>query len=344
VASSLFEELREKATLKRIPIVCHLDLTYRCNLSCIHCYIVSEPRAELRTAEVRTLLENLAAEGVLYLTLSGGELLTRHDALDVAEHARTLTFAVRLLTNGTLITPTVADRIVSLCPERVGISVYSMKPQVHDLITGVPGSCERSIKAVRLLRDRGVRVKVASVIMRQNVGEYRDVFEFAKSLGADFQADYRIAPKNNFDLSPLSCHLKPEQVEILLSDPIFFRAIEEEEHQPYSGVFETVPCGAGHMSAYISPYGDVYPCVQLPILCGNIRKKSFSEIWHESPELHEVRSVTLGRLAGCANCDALRFCRPCMGLSYLEEGSMYVPLKRACEEAAILKRYGKARR
>jgi len=340
----LFDTLREKAITGQIPLIAHFDLTYKCNLDCVHCYIVDKNRSVLGAKEIKDILDQLAKAGTLYLTLSGGEVLTRKDFLEIARYARKLHFALRILTNGTLMDETTADEIASLNPEMVAISIYSTKPEIHDKITKAPGSFQKSISAAEMLRDRDVRLKISTVIMKENMGDYRDVYELSRQLKAAFQADYRITPKTDGNKSPLAVHVDEKYLPELLADPIFTEKSEPEPQEVYSGIFNTIPCGAGHMSCYITPYGDVYPCVQLPINCGNLKEVSFTEIWNNSPELSKFRSIKISDITSCFQCEFFRYCRICVGLNFVEESSMFSPSKRACREARIMKELGRERR
>ena len=349
MTNSLFEDLREEAAERKIPILAHFDLTYDCNLRCGHCYVVKENRPELTTAEIKSILAQLAETGVLYLTLSGGEILTRKDFFEIAFYARELNFALRLLTNGTLLNEEKVKKVSSFYPELVGISIYSTKPEVHDKITTQKGSFKKSISAIKMLRDQDVRVKISTIIMRQNINDYHLIYELAQKFGTEFQADYRIAPKSNGARDPLDFHIKEKDLFRVLSDPIFLREDQTElqetsltEH--YSGVFDTIPCGAGHMSCYISPYGDVCPCVQLLIKCGNLKENSFNEIWEKSPQMQKFRAVTISDLPVCSSCNLFQYCRLCLGLNYTEEKNIFSPSKRTCKEAKIMKKIGKRRR
>jgi len=340
----LFDNLREKAIIHQIPLIVHFDLIYGCNLDCVHCYIVNENRPRLRLDEAKSILEQLAEAGALYLTLSGGEVLTREDFFEIAQYARELHFALRILTNGTLVDEMMAEKIASLNPEMVAISIYSMNPEVHDKITGVSGSFQKSIFAAKMLRNKDIRLKISTVIMKGNAGDYRAIYELSRQLKASFQADYRITPKTDGDKTPLMVHIDEEYLPVLLADPIFTEKSEPEPQEVYSGIFDTIPCGAGHMSCYITPYGDVYPCVQLPINCGNLKKVNFDEIWKNSPELSKFRSVKIPNLTSCFQCEFFKYCRICVGLNYVEEGNMFSPSKRACQEARIMKELGRERR
>jgi radical SAM protein with 4Fe4S-binding SPASM domain len=300
--------------------------------------LVPEDRPELNITEIKGILDQLAAAGTLYLSFSGGEIFTREDFFELAEYARKLHFALRLSTNGTLIDEEAADRVAALNPDLVAISIYSATPEIHDKITTVPGSFARSIKAARMLRERKVRVKLGCIIMRQNIGDYPRVCELAQRMGASFQADQRVTPKNDGDPSPLRFQINEDDLYRVLADPIFSSQPGDDLAEPHSnGIFDGVPCGAAHMACYISPYGDVYPCIQLPFLCGNVKEKSFEQIWYRSPGMLKVRSITISQLPVCSRCDLLPYCNRCPGLAYLEEGDLLAPSKRACREARIKK-------
>jgi len=278
--SNVFGILREEAAQNKIPIVGHFDLTYRCNLDCEHCYLSPEDRKELSFSKVKEILHQLSEAGTLYLTLSGGEIFTRKDIFEIISYARRLHFAVRLLTNGTLLDGDKIDRIASFSPEMVAISIYSTNPQTHDGITGVSGSFFSSVSAAKILREKGVNLKISTVIMKQNVNDYRAIAALAKDFDAQFQADYRISPKIDGDKSPLRFYISDRKLRQVFLDPLLQKKDDDLEgnvllEKDYQGIFNTIPCGAGHMSFYISPYGEIYPCVQLPISCGNLGENLF---------------------------------------------------------------------
>jgi radical SAM protein with 4Fe4S-binding SPASM domain len=334
----LADFLKEKAARKKIPLACHFDLTYQCNLNCIHCYVVGEDRPELSTSEIKGILDQLAKAGTLYLSFSGGEIFSREDFFEIAEYARNLHFALRLLTNGTLIDEQVADRIAALYPDLVSLSVYSTTPEVHDKITSVPGSLDRTIRAAKMLREREVKVKIGCVLMRQNINDYSNVYGLARSLGASFEGDPRVTPRNNGDPFPLRFQIDEEDLFQVWSDPIFNSQPADDTAEPHSiGVWKDIPCGAAHMSFYISPYGDVFPCIQFPILCGNLRNDIFEQIWHHSPSILEVRSISISRLPVCSKCNLLDYCRTCPGLAYVEERDFLAPSKTVCQETRIIR-------
>src|SRR5208282_1040152 len=159
--STLMEEMNERAQKAGVPLSVQLDLTYRCNERCVHCYLDHEDHGEMTTSEIKDLLKELAGAGVFFLTLSGGEIMLRQDFFEILEHARALTFCVKLKTNAILIREREAQRIRALGVDSIQVSIYSHRPEVHDAITKVPGSLARSLAAIRFLKSQGLKVTVA---------------------------------------------------------------------------------------------------------------------------------------------------------------------------------------
>jgi radical SAM protein with 4Fe4S-binding SPASM domain len=333
--SDLVAEMTAKALKLGIPLSVQLDLTYRCNERCIHCYLDHDDHGELTTSEVKSLLDEMADAGVFYLTLSGGEIFMRRDFFEILEHARARTFCIRLKTNGVMIRRREAERIRSLGVESVQISIYSHRPEVHEAITKAPGSLKRSILAIRLLREHGIRVDMANVLMVQNARDYLGVKALAAQLGAQFTLDPTITPRMDGDRSILSLNVDEAALREVFRNDLLVGNVEEfcaPPRGPDEEALESLPCSAGHTACYVSPYGDVYPCVQFPLPCGNVRRAKFADIWRHSPELNEVRSIRLRDMPGCSECVHGATCTRCPGLAFME-GNMRGPSYQDCEKS-----------
>src|ERR1700680_2544209 len=181
--SVLVAEMAAKALEMNIPLSVQLDLTYRCNERCVHCYLDHHDHGEMTTAEIKDLLDQMAAAGVFYLTISGGEILMRRDFFEILEHARERTFCVKLKTNGVLIREKEAARLRKLGVETIQISIYSHRPEVHDAITKMKGSLDRSLDAIRFMVSQGLKVTIANVVMKQTRFDYTAVQKLAAELG-----------------------------------------------------------------------------------------------------------------------------------------------------------------
>jgi len=333
--ATLLEELSQRALDLGVPLSVQLDVTYRCNERCVHCYLDHDDHGEMSTAEVRGVLDQLADAGVFFLCLSGGEVLMRQDFFPILEHARALLFAVKIKTNAFMIREREADRFRDLGVESVQVSIYSHRPEVHDSITRLPGSLERSIAGARLLRSRGIKVTIANVLMRQNMSDYKGVEALAHEVGAHFTIDPTITPRMDGDRSILALGIRSEALRHVFRDPGLVGDVKEFCAPPppaNEDPLEELPCSAGHSFCYLSPYGDVYPCVQFPLPCGNVRKQKFAEIWQRSLALNEVRSIRARDLPVCSACGHVSSCTRCPGLAYME-GDMRGPSPQDCEKS-----------
>jgi AdoMet-dependent heme synthase len=333
----LMDQLNSKALRLGVPLSVHLDVTYRCNERCEHCYLDHDDHGEMTTAEIRGLLRQLEQSGVFFLTISGGEPLVRPDCFEIIEVARSLRFNVKLKTNAILIKEEEARKIHSLGVEQVQISVYSHRPEVHDAITKVRGSLLRTVAAIRLLRSHGVKVTVANVLMRSNFPENAGVRALAAELDAHFTLDPTITPMLDGDRSPLRLRLTATEISTVFRDSDLVGDVHTFCAPPPpvdDEVREGFPCSAGHTACYISPYGDVYPCVQFPLPCGNVRKETFLAIWRNSSQLHEVRSIRGKDLPTCSSCAHLGTCTRCPGLAFME-GNMRGPSSADCEKSFL---------
>jgi AdoMet-dependent heme synthase len=333
--SGLVTEMVSKALKLNIPLSVQLDLTYRCNERCVHCYLDHDDHGEMTTAEIKDLLDQMADAGVFYLTISGGEILMRRDFFEILEHARKRTFSVKLKTNGILIRKKEAERIKALGVESVQISIYSHIPEIHDAITKLPGSLKQSIEAVRLLRDHGIQVIMANVLMVQNAADYAAVKALATELDARFIMDPTITPMMDGDRSILNLNVDEAALREVFRNEALVGNVEEfcaPPQGPDEDALDMLPCSAGHTACYVSPYGDVYPCVQFPLPSGNVRQLKFVDIWRDSPQLKEVRSITLRDMPSCSQCTHGAACTRCPGLAFLE-GNMRGPSTQDCEKS-----------
>jgi AdoMet-dependent heme synthase len=333
--SGLMQEMGNKALALGVPLSVQLDLTYRCNERCVHCYLDHDDHGEMTTAEIKHLLDELAEAGVFVLTLSGGEILMRRDFFEILECARELAFCVKLKTNAVLIREREAARIRDLGVESVQVSIYSHRPEVHDAITLVPGSLKRSLTAIRFLKSQGLKVTIANVLMTENMQDYQEVRALADELGVRATLDPTVTPMMDGNRSTLRLGADENALKRLFRDQSLVGDVDEYcavPAKPNEDELQALPCSAGHTAAYVSPYGDVYPCVQFPLTCGNVRKQRFIDIWRHSDQLKEVRSIRLKDLPSCSQCTHGSTCTRCPGLAFME-GNMRGPSTQDCEKS-----------
>jgi radical SAM protein with 4Fe4S-binding SPASM domain len=329
---SLLAEMNEKAHALGIPLSVHIDVTYRCNERCVHCYLDHDDKGEMTTQEIKNVLDQLAEAGVFFLVFSGGEVFMRRDFLELVEYARKLLFNVKVKTNGVMIHEAEAQRLRELGVEQLQLSVYSHRPEVHDAITKLPGSLKRTVNSIKFLKSQGLKVTLSNVLMTVNRQDERGTRALAKQLGVDYTLDPTVTPKMDGDISILRLRVDEENLDALFQDDELVGDAEEYCKPPApvdEDVMEGYSCSAGHTACYISPYGDVFPCVQFPLPTGNVRRQKFADIWYDSPQMNEVRSIKVKDLTVCSSCTHAGSCTRCPGLAYME-GSMRGPSTSDC--------------
>lgn len=253
ISTSLWNQLDDIGVSEHIPINVEIEITDKCNLKCKHCYLAPKRRPILSNSEIKDIIDNLKSLGCFVLTFTGGEVFLRKDTLDLLKYARDAQFAVEVLTNGTLITEEIAQELAYLGISRVQVSIYSADPAVHDRITGVEGSLEKTIAGVKALTAHGIRVTVACVVMTLNWDTYTTVEDLALSMGAEPVFSYPISAKFDGDTSPHAFRLKFSQLYQ------FHLRHREKVCRTYEREEGDIPCHAGSAIAFINSYGDVYP-------------------------------------------------------------------------------------
>ena len=346
----VMDGLIRRTVQRHLPWSVHVDLTYRCNERCIHCYLDHEDHGEMKTQEIKNVLEQLAQTGTLFLTFSGGEIFLRADLFELLEFARSLHFDISLKTNALLIDSERARKLRELSVRKIQISIYSAEPEVHDAITKVRGSLERTLAAIRFLQAEGLQVKIACPAdeaepdrlskrasarggtrcpLRPGHDHYSENGRRYES-SAVAQLDQRIVA-HFAGCEPESAGMFAEQFGSGRRISTGSTTSSGMESQAY----EDIPCSAGHNSCYISPYGDVFPCVQMPVATGNLRKQTFEDIWFRSEEMNRVRAVRESQLPICSKCSIRQYCERCPGLAQMEGGDLLGAYERACELAEL---------
>lgn len=338
---SVYRALLETFGESDAPLSAMLELADRCNEVCVHCYQVQGTKGEMSTAEVERLLDDLARMGILFVTLSGGEVTLRADFLDIVRAARERRFAVKIYTNGLTMTAALAQALADLAVQEVQISLYSPRPEVHDWITRVPGSFDRTVAGIRHLAERRVPVIVKTPLMIVNVDDRRAWVELVESLGVDHQVDPSIEPREGGDRSPEALRLTDSQYRELLGEPALGLGMDSP---PPSGPDpERRPCGAC-ASVHVEANGELRPCNLLEVPLGNARERPVDELFRDHPVARDLRSFRWRDLHGCRDCDLARYCGRCYAHAKVDGGDAFGPYAAACRRARIQWEHAHGRR
>jgi len=332
-----------EAALNFIPISVFFELTYQCNLKCIHCYVSSGYKnRELSLKEVKSALDQLKNLGSLFLYFSGGEPLLREDFSEIFKYARLKGFVVTIYTNATLINEGLINIFKEFGVYEIHVSLYSMVPKIHDTITGIRGSFFKTMKSIELMISKKIKVVIKCPLTKINFDGYEKLAEWADKNGLEYVFTPYITARNDGSKDPFELRLSDKLLEKALSDSRIdpFRQAQENKESDEFFVHlldktRNIVCFAGHNSLAINALGDVYPCIQFLYKLGNIKKQTLKEIWENSTPIKKIRSLRADQLKECNDCRFRRYCARCPGLALIEDGNLYGKSSFECKLAFI---------
>jgi mycofactocin biosynthetic radical S-adenosylmethionine protein MftC len=308
------------------PICLTWELTYACNLACVHCLSSSgrrDPR-ELTTAQCAAVIDDLARMQVFYVNIGGGEPTVRPDFWELVDHATGQHVGVKFSTNGVKITPATAHRLAGSDYVDVQISLDGASEQVNDAVRG-RGSYATAVRAMQHLADAGVRgFKISVVMTRHNVGQLDEFQALADRYGAQLRIT-RLRPSGRGADVWDDLHVTAAQ-QRQLYDWLLARGdnvLTGDSFFHLSGYGEALPglnlCGAGRVVCLIDPIGDVYACpfaIHDNFLAGNVGSPGgFAAVWRESELFAALRAPQSG--GACRSCSAYDSCRGgCMAAKF----------------------------
>jgi radical SAM protein with 4Fe4S-binding SPASM domain len=340
-------DLHQRQAGQRAPMQVSIEVTRRCPLECQHCYNNlpmgdQDARSrEMTTNEHFRVLDELVEMGCFWLLYTGGEIFARKDFLEIYTYAKKKGFLITLFTNGTLITEKIADYLVEWPPFAIEITLYGRTKETYEVLTQIPGSYERCLRGIKLLRDRGLPLKLKTVATSINKHEISAMRQFAEEqLGVEFKIDGQINPRIDCSQSPLAVRLTAEEVVALdLHAPkgvSEYRRLAKRdlENPPKLAKNETVYfCGGGMNSFAINAYGGMGICVISQQETFSIRGVGARRVWEES--LLHLRTRKRTRMTKCIQCRIQSLCGMCPANGELENGDRESPVKFLCNVAHL---------
>ena len=309
------------------PICLTWELTYACNLECVHCLSSSGRRDpdELTTAEAKAVLDELHDLQVFYINIGGGEPMIRRDFFELVEYSTSLGIGVKFSTNGAFIDAAKARRLAGIDYLDIQISLDGTDPATNDAIRG-DGSYATAIQAMDHLRDAGFGpFKISVVVTRHNVDQLDEFKALADHYGAQLRIT-RLRPSGRGADSWHELHpTNPQQRQIyewllahgenvLTGDSFFHLNALGEQNLPGLNL-----CGAGRVVCLIDPVGDVYACpfvIHDEIKAGNVRDTwGFTRVWKQSELFVDLRQPESE--GACSSCGAFDACQGgCMAAKF----------------------------
>jgi heme b synthase len=345
------------------------EITRRCNLKCVHCRSSSGLEAtghpDFTLAEARRVLDDIASYAKPVVVLSGGEPLLRPDVFEIATYGTGLGLRMCLATNGTLVTREICDKIKGAGIKMVSLSLDGASAEVHDNFRNQPGAFAGTLNAAKLFKENGIQFLINSSFTKRNQEEIPKIYHLAKELGAtawymfmivptgrgEDIMDELIAPEDYEKLLVWHYEMEKGEKDILVRPtcaPNYYRVVLQQakekgdDYERRSLQFSTggsKGCLAGQLISLIDVDGNVLPCSYFPLAAGNIREKSFREIWEHSELFHDLRNFKAYK-GRCGSCEYVNVCGGCRARAYAVTGDYmaeepyctYVPKKMKSEK------------
>lgn len=338
----LEEHFKDKPKLASLQI----ELTSKCNERCIHCYIPHERKTDDIAPELfYDVLEQCRDMGVLDLTLSGGEPMLHKDFCRFLRKCKEYDFSVNILSNLTLLNDEIINEMKDNRLSSVQVSLYSMNPEIHDEITHVKGSFEKTKTAILKLIDNDIPLQISCPVMKQNKNSYTDIMNWAHEHKVRAVTDYIMMGRYDHTISNLDNRLSLQEVRETINNIIENDAQYQDEMKNTDiteaekrNISNDIVCGVCVSSICMIANGNVYPCAGWQdYILGNIKQTSLQDIWDNSEKVKYLRSLRKKDFKKCLNCEDKHFCAMCMVRNANEnpEGDPLVINEHFCKVAKI---------
>ncbi len=337
---SVLDRLLVRGRRERLPLLASIELTRRCPLDCLHCYLGfardTPPEEELTRDELLGLFDQFRAEGTLFLTFTGGEPLFREDFREIYLGALRKGFLVTIFTAGTLIDRNIADFFSRYPPFHLDVTILGASEETFDRIAGHPGSFRRSREAIRLLAEREISFGLKSVVGALNREELGEMKSFSRKYGKNFRFDSLICPQLDGSRDNLRHRLEPwEVVRLDREDGEKWR--EWRDHACRTEGVDSLrllyACGGGLTSFHVNHRGKLSLCVLDTNFHFNLREGSFREAWREF--IPRVRATPADPENPCPGCRLRNLCTSCPAWSRMETGNPGKPSDFLCQIAQV---------
>ncbi len=329
-------------TLKR-PNVCQFELTFRCGLHCRHCYTdcynkVSYIKRELKTDQVKFILDKIYRAGCLWLCFTGGDPLTRKDFLDIYSYAKDKGFIITIFTNGYSMTKEIANYLKRRPPFVIELTLNAVGEQLYEKISQVKGSFKKTMQGIDLILKARLPLKIKTQITKDNLVEFVKLKKFIKGLGLKFRPSVDLHARLDGDLTPCNLRISPEEV-LNLDGRVNPDCPNEPDRldrnqKPHTSHFtpntQLFQCAVGGGDGInLDPYGNTF-------LCNLIRKPKLNLLkvdveYAQSKLLPLVRDKKFTTDSKCKDCKLREFCWWCPGKAYVETKDKESPISYYCK-------------
>ena len=320
------------------------EMTAACNLSCIHCHASGGKPApdELTTQEAKGMLDQLAqVDDFRMMAFTGGEPLVRSDVFELLAYSQALGFTNTMATNATMIDDAVARRLRQYGLVIAAVSLDGLDAATHDYVRNQRGAFDATLRGIQALRRAGIVLHVNITAMEYNLDQVEALTALVDELGTGILLMYQLVPVGRgrgIGEAALDLGANERLIRFMARAQRTSRAIMEPvagpQYWPFLlqragigggpllGLAERVfhGCSAGRGFVYIKPNGDVWPCPFVEVNCGNLRERTFQEIWECSPVFRDLREREKRLKGRCGECQYRRLCGGCRGRAWATTG------------------------
>ena len=326
-------KIKKINNLPRLPLEGSIDLTYRCNNDCRHCWLripadSPQKKAELTFAEIKKIVNEARNMGCRKWSISGGEPMLRPDFPEIFDYLTSNANFYSINTNGTLITPKIARLMTKKGVKMVAL--YGATKDVHDHVTRNPGSFEVTMRGFRYLKEAKAGFIVQLIPMKDNYHQFKEMVSLAESLSKHYRVG---APwlylsdcadkERNAEIKRQ--RLAPKEVVKLDKPDLSYEEWMKEEnsscYQAKNSNYLFSSCVTSRRSFHIDPYGKMTFCcfIKDPSFRYDLRKGTFRKCWEDFiPSLATKVKVTEEYKKNCDSCEFKKDCRFCPVYGYLE--------------------------
>jgi radical SAM protein with 4Fe4S-binding SPASM domain len=327
-----------------------IELTSRCNERCVHCYIPHENKisCDNTTLDIDDnlfydVLRQCREMNIISIVLSGGEPMAHPRFLDFYHKAKEMGFCVTVLSNLTLLDDKILAEIKADCYSTIQVSLYSLNPAVHDRITNLSGSFEKTHAAILRLIENDVPVKISCTVMKENKNDYLELLDWGLGHKVPVSFDYIMMARYDHSTGNLKHRITISDCSEIIDgimnyDPAHqAEAIRlEKDKRSSDEIAEQSICGVGQSMLSMTENGNIYPCPGWQgYLCGNIKERTLEDIWENSEEIKYLRTIRKKDFPKCMRCDDKQYCGICMVRNFNENGDIFKINDHFCKVAAL---------
>lgn len=354
----LKQKLLDDARKNNVPISGQFELTSRCNLQCKMCYVCQPANAknvaaqELSAKEWLRIAEEAKKAGMLYLLLTGGEVFIRKDFKEIYEELAKMGFFISIFTNGTLITPQIAQWLAKIPPRRVGVTLYGASPETYRKVTGKPEAFQQTLNGIAALKAEGIKIQLKTTVIRDNATDYENLLAIADKNDCFLKFVYYISDRRDRPNEKLSeIRLSAREIadyeqragkdyvqrfkarnNVTFPDKGPEDEPDAEDESPSEFPFK---CRAGKSEFWVTWNGKITACAVSDDIAEDIREKPLMAAW----EKLVARCKSVPPCVECRDCELLSYCWTCPVRLKLETGSYEKAADYFCEWAKYRKIY-----